>query len=127
MTLHFSALIPDVLVSQSNAQRTIILQGFEVGDVHCHQPSASVAAFNMVLEIHWMKCNEYSKYRQHDLLRHKVGEKDYLSLSINIYVSRCTCSQGVWTEQHDSVFREVSRVINQRNPASSVSFSVVYL
>lgn len=95
MTLHFPALVPDGLVSQSNAQRTVILQGSEVGDVHCLQPCASIAAFPVLLEIRWVKCSKYSEYRQHDLLRHKVGERDYLSFSINIYVSRCTCSQGV--------------------------------
>lgn len=56
------------------------------------------ATFNMLSEIHGLRCNNCSKYCQHDLLRHKVGETKYLSFSINIYISRCTYSWGVWTK-----------------------------
>lgn len=53
------------------------------------------ATFHMLLEAHWPKYNNYSTYCQCDLLKHKVGENKYLSFSINMYVSRCTYSQGV--------------------------------
>lgn len=68
-------------------------EDFEEGQPrHTHTPPP--AAFSLLLEVHWLKSNNYSKYCQHDLLSHKVGEKEYFSFSINIYVSRCTCSQG---------------------------------
>lgn len=73
--MHFPALIHDVLVSQFSSQRTIIFIGLwsPIHTVTTHvYPTAT---FYMLLEIHWLKCNKYWKYCQHDLLRHKVGEK----------------------------------------------------
>lgn len=84
LTLHFSALICDGLVSQRTLRR----------DSRCHTHTPPLAAFSLLLEVHRLKSNNYSKYCQHDLLSHKVGEKEYFSFSINIYVSRCTCSRG---------------------------------
>ena len=68
----------------------LYLQDLEVGTLTVTTYALPTATSHMLLEVHWLKCNNYSTYCQRDLLRHKVGENKYLSFSINPYVSRCT-------------------------------------